>query len=158
MRMFLSTKKKRLVLVLIFALTFNYTGNVAGFFASFIERSYKQWLKQWVIQKYPDCVASQPAYDTHYQPATLSQRSTDSLSALFLEQDRLLPQGVTQEVVAKLFGVSVKKVQDALSNRGHNSTGMSMKDFLKVTQEMVSDRKEFEAVAELEKKMKSLCG
>ena len=64
--LFFQTKRKRLILCVLFALTFNYTGNIGSMLATMVERTYKTAWNDFKMAKAPDVLTYQSAVDTVY--------------------------------------------------------------------------------------------
>ena len=63
-RIFLSTKKKRLLYIFLFLASFNYLGNVIGMAFTGIERAFKKLKHQWTVDKYPELIMYPSALET----------------------------------------------------------------------------------------------
>lgn len=77
---FLTTKKKRLLMILAAIISFNFTGNMIGLVMAKIERKYKSYKFQKILQMCPEVVMYQTAIDTSYNVTGLSTQSTNNLS------------------------------------------------------------------------------
>ena len=74
-------------------------GNAICFFLAMGERSLKKNRKRFVTKNYPDCIALKAAFETEYEPSKLSRRSTTVLSEKFIEVDRKLKTGFTNQLM-----------------------------------------------------------
>ena len=98
-RIFMYDKKHRFFIFFGLWFVFLATGNAFCFVLSSWERSLKRQRKSFVTNNYPDCIALKCAFETEYEPQKLSRRSTTLLSDKFIEVDRKLKKGFTNEVL-----------------------------------------------------------
>jgi hypothetical protein len=64
-----------------------------------MEKSFKKYKKEFITKTSPSCMAWQSAYDSLWEPKTISRVSTEKLGELFVNLDRELVGGVSRQLL-----------------------------------------------------------